>query len=41
MNFKGVIMNNDFIQALYALESEKGIQSSLILSAVEAALKSA
>lgn len=34
-------MNSDFIQALYALENEKGIQSNLILSAVEAALKSA
>ena len=34
-------MNSDFIQALYALEREKGIQSNLILSAVEAALKSA
>lgn len=34
-------MNNDFIQALYALEKEKGINANLILEAVESALKSA
>lgn len=34
-------MNNDFIQALYALELEKGINANLIIEAVETALKSA
>lgn len=34
-------MNNDFIQALYALEIEKGINANLIIEAVESALKSA